>query len=92
MIAECDMEKAGRPKGTVKFNDLSNPWQRFRAVTGMSQAALAGLIEVAQQTICQYESGERFPHPFYAKRFVILCKARRIRCSMDEVYDKLSVD
>ena len=76
----------------LKFSDLSNPWQRFRSMMAMSQRDLAKILELGQSTVSQYESGARFPDPVPAKRFVILCRARRVRCSMDEVYEKLDVD
>ena len=86
--------KTGRPKGAdhKKFSDLSNPWQRVRSHLNLSQFELGKLLEICQQTIAQYEGGKRFPHPFYAKRFVMLCKARRVRCSLDEVYEAMPVD
>ena len=72
----------------LKFSDLSNPWQRFRSQTGLSQAKLAVLMGLQQPTISSYESGE-FPGPVVAKRFVALAKKHRVRMSMEELYAAL---
>ena len=74
----------------LKFNDLSNPWQRFRSQTGMSQAELAGLLKVGQSAISTYEAGG-MPDTIIAKRLVALARERRVRMSMDEIYSTLEV-
>ena len=67
------------------FSNLSNPWQRFRSRTGMSQTDVAVLLGIGQTAISQYESGSA-PDPAIAKKFTTLCRQHRIPCSMDELY------
>mgnify|MGYP001558944557 CR=1 FL=1 len=69
----------------LKFNDLSNPWQRFRSQTGMSQVELAALLKIGQSAISTYEAGGT-PEVIFAKRLVALARERRVRMSMDELY------
>ena len=78
-----------RAKKKLRFTDLSNPWQRFRSQTGLSQVALAELMEMGQPAISAYESRGRFPEPIAAKRFVDLAKRYRVRMSMEEIYANL---
>lgn len=75
-----------------RFTDLSNPWQRFRAQTNMTQQQLADILEAGQTAVAQWESGRRTPSPWQAKRFLVLCKARKVRCSWDEIYEHVSLD
>lgn len=86
------MGKTGRPKGLARVADLSNPWAKFRAWASMSQGQLAEVLEVGQSTVANFEGGKRFPHPWIAKRFVTLCRARKFRMSMDEVYEQMPID
>ena len=86
------MTKTGRPRGIAKVADLSNPWAKFRTWAGMSQRELGEILEIAQSTIANFESGRKFPYPWTAKRFVTLCRARKFRMSMDDVYEKMSID
>ena len=79
-------------KGTKpSFNDLSNPWQRFRSQTGMGQIELAKLLGISQPGLCAYEKrpdqkGFRSPRVEVAKRFIELAKQRRVRMSFSELY------
>ena len=79
-----------RAKKKLRFTNLSNPWQRFRSQTGISQVALAELMNMGQPAISAYESRGRFPGPIAAKRFVELAKRYRVRMSLDEVYERLA--
>ena len=73
----------------LKFTDLSNPWQRFRSQTGMTQTALAELLQTKQTSISQYEAGD-FPSPGVAKRFVALARRYKVRMDLDELYANLT--
>ena len=75
-----------KTKRKLRFSDLSNPWQRFRSQTGLTQAQLAQLLDMKQTAISMYECGDRLPAPAYARRFLKLAKRRKIRMSMDEIY------
>ncbi len=75
----------------VKFTDLTNPFQRARSMTGMSQYALADVLKIGQPAVSGYETGTDFPSPITAKRFVNWCRKRKIRMSVDEVYERLAV-
>ena len=75
----------------VKFTDLTNPFQRARSMTGMSQYALADVLKIGQPAVSGYETGSDFPHPVIAKRLVLWCRKRKIRMSLDEVYERLEV-
>mgnify|MGYP001565878366 CR=1 FL=1 len=79
-----------KPTKKLSFNDLSNPWQRFRSQTGISQAQRAELLKVGQPAVSGYEAGD-FPHPDTAKRFVEIARKHKIRMSMEEVYARLEV-
>lgn len=79
-----------KPTKKLRFNDLSNPWQRFRSQTGISQAQLAELLKVGQPAVSGYEAGD-FPLPDTAKRFVELARRYKVRMSMEEVYGRLAV-
>ena len=70
----------------ISFKDLSNPWQRFRSQTGMSQAALAQLIGCTQVAISAYESRRRTPAMRISKEFLALAAARKVRMSLAELY------
>ena len=74
-----------------RFNDLTNPFQRARSMTGISQQELANALEVQQSIVSRYETSRQFPHPEIAKRFVLWCRKRKIRMSMEEVYERLAV-
>ena len=74
----------------VKFTDLTNPFQRARSMVGMSQYALADELKIGQPAVSGYEDGD-FPSPEVAKRFVLWCRKRKIRMSLDEVYERLPV-
>lgn len=76
--------------GVPRFNDLTNPFQRARSMTGVSQYALAAALKVQQPAISSYEAGS-FPEVAIAKRFVLWCRKRRVRMSLDEVFDKLEI-
>ena len=73
-----------------RFNDLTNPFQRARSMTGLSQYALADELKIVQSAISGYEAGVDFPSPITAKRFVEWCRKRRVRMDLDEVYAKLA--
>ena len=77
--------------GKFRFNDLTNPFQRARSMAGISQTQLGAALGVGQAAISDYESGVHFPESLFAKRFVLWCRKRNIRMSMDEVYDGLKV-
>ena len=72
-----------------RFNDLTNPFQRARSMTGLSQHKLAKELDLKQSIVSRYESSQLFPGPEVAKRFVAWCKKRRIRMSLEEVYQRL---
>ena len=74
-----------------RFNDLTNPFQRARSMTGLSQYALADVLKIQQPAVSGYESGVDFPSPVTAKRFVLWCRRRKIRMSLDEVFEQLTV-
>ena len=71
-----------------KFKDLTNPWQRFRSQTGLSQTELAAAMGLGQSAISSYETGS-FPIPEIAKRFVALAKKHKVRMSLEEIYAEL---
>ena len=73
-------------KRAHKFTDLTNPFQRFRSMKNMSQGELAEALGIAQPTLSLYEGGQRRPGSAVAQRFVALCKEKRVRCSMEEIY------
>ena len=73
------------------FKDLTNPFQRVRSMAGISQEALAEVLEIQQSGVSKYENNLQFPEPAVAKRFVAWCRKRKIRMSMDEVYERLEV-
>ena len=79
-----------RRKHKLKFTDLTNPWQRFRSQTGLSQVAVAELMQMGQPAISSYELG-RPPSPRVAKRFVELAKRYKVRMDLDEVFGALVV-
>lgn len=79
-----------KPTKKLRFNDLSNPWQRFRSQTGISQAQLADLLKVGQPAVSGYEAGD-FPAPETAKRFVAIAQKYKVRMSMSEIYERLAV-
>ena len=81
---------AAKPKRERKltFSDLSNPWQRFRSQTGLSQTDLARELGLGQSAISGYEAGD-LPVPEVAARFVKLAKKRRVRMDFNEVYGAL---
>ena len=60
-------------------------------MTGMPQHELADVLKIGQPAVSGYESGADFPHPVIAKRLVLWCRKRKIRMSMDEVYERLEV-
>ena len=74
-----------KPKRNLQFSDLSNPWQRFRSQTGVSQTELALELGLGQSAISGYESGD-IPAPKVAVNFVKLAKRHKVRMSLDEVY------
>lgn len=74
----------------LQFTNLSNPWQRFRSRTGLSQADVAALLKLGQPTISQYETGCT-PEPANAKKFLLLCRQHKIPCTMDDIYATLEV-
>ena len=74
----------------LKFTNLSNPWQRFRSQTGLSQVELAEALKIKQPAVSAYELGN-LPSTRIAKRFVDLAKKHRVRMSLDEVYGALTV-
>ena len=76
------MTKPGRK---ISFSNLSNPFQRFRSQTGISQEKLAELLGLGQAIVSKYESGGT-PSPRVARRFVELAKSKRIRMSIEEIY------
>ena len=47
-----------------------NEFKEARAAAGLTQKAMAELMEIPYRTIQQWESGERTPAP-YVKRFVL---------------------
>lgn len=69
------------------LTDLTNPFQRFRSMRGLSQLELATLIGVAQPTLSMYESGKRRPQPQVAQRFLEACRGK-MRCSLEEIYGR----
>mgnify|MGYP001599850111 FL=1 len=73
-----------------RCNDLTNPFQRARSMSGISQQALAEALKIQQPAISGYENGD-FPSPEVAKRFVLWCRKRKIRMSLDEVFEQLTV-
>jgi len=73
-----------------RCDDLTNPFQRVRSQAGLSQQALADALKVQQPAISGYEAGD-FPSPTVAKRLVLWCRKKKIRMSMDEVFEKLAV-
>lgn len=75
----------------IRFNDLSNPFQRVRSMVGISQRALGDAIGTGQPKISAYEATDEFPTPVVAKRFVLWCRKRKIRMSLEEVYENLEV-
>ena len=81
---------AAKPKRERKltFSDLSNPWQRFRSQTGLSQTDLARELGLGQSAISGYEGGD-LPVPEIAARFVKLARRYRVRMSLDEIYAAL---
>lgn len=72
-------------KKKLRFNDLSNPFQRFRSQTGVTQLELAKNLGLRQSTISGYEAGD-VPDPPVAKRFIDLAKKHRIRMDFNELY------
>ena len=74
-----------------RFNDLTNPFQRARSMTGISQQKLADALEIQQSIVSRYETSRQFPGPEIAKRFVLWCRKRKIRMTLEEVYDRLAV-
>lgn len=70
----------------ISFKDLSNPWQRFRSQTGMSQSALGKLVGVTQVAISAYESRRRTPAMRVSKALVALALTRKVRMSLAELY------
>ena len=71
------------------FTDLTNPFQRFRSQTGMSQVELAAALGLGQPAVSAYERGA-FPGPAIAKLFVDLAKRHKVRMDLDEVYERLT--
>lgn len=82
------MPKPKREK-RLQFTNLTNPWQRFRSRTGLSQVDLAKALKIGQSAVSQYEYAGRYPEPAIAARFVSLCRRHKVPCSMDEVYGGL---
>ena len=72
----------------LTFSDLSNPFQRFRSQTGLSQTDLAKELGLGQSAISGYEAGD-LPVPEVAARFVKLARRYRVRMDMNEVYARL---
>ena len=84
-----ELKLRGKSMGRkIMFKDMSNPWQRFRSQTGMSQAALGRELGVSQVHICSLETSKRVPSPMLAQKFVDLAKSRRVRMSLQEIYPK----
>mgnify|MGYP001601916573 FL=1 len=73
-----------------RFNDLTNPFQRARSMTGLSQYALADALGIQQSVISRYESCAMFPDPATAKKFVLWCRKRKIRMSLEEIYERVA--
>lgn len=82
--AEPRKEKRG---AKISFSDLSNPWQRYRSQTGVSQATLAQELGISQVAISGYERRIRKPLPRIAQAFVALAAARKVRMTWEEIYD-----
>ena len=62
-----------------RFNDLTNPFQRARSMTGLSQEALANELDTKQSIISRFENSVLFPQPDTAKKFVAWCKKRKLK-------------
>lgn len=85
-----------KPGAKISFKNLSNPFQRFRSQTGMSQMELARALGRSQVTIAGYEKmpgepGHRAPRMPVAQRFMELAKAKKIRMTFDEIYPRKGV-
>lgn len=70
----------------ISFKNLSNPWQRFRSQTGMSQDRLAAALNVSQAAVSAYETRRRAPLMSVSKRFLALAALWKIRMSLAELY------
>ena len=79
-----------KPKKKLRFTNLTNPWQRFRSQTGLSQVELAAALKVGQPAVSACERGN-LPGPRLAKRFVELAKRHKVRMDLDEVFGSLNV-
>ena len=73
-------------KPAARLTDLTNPFQRYRSMKGVSQTELAAALGIRQPTLSNYESGRRRPAVEVAQRFLELCREKRVRCSMEEIY------
>ena len=79
------MKRPG-PHKASRFTNLTNVFQRYRSMKGVSQAELAERLGIGQGTVSDYERGRRRPEVAVAQRFLALCKEKRVRCSMEEIY------
>ena len=68
-----------------------NSISRIRARLGVTQSALATVLNVTQGNVSNYEHGQNMP-PDVAKRLVRFAAKRKVRVTLDEIYSHIPSD
>ena len=76
----------------VRFTDLTNPFQRFRARTGYTQKQLGLAIGTTQGNVSGVETWLKVPSIPIAKRFVALCRQHHVPANLDEVFARVPME